>query len=136
MLFVAIAGNGTNNNFMAHDNDVTPTYPGSYKEPGILTVAATDSSDNIASFSNFGASVDIYAPGVSVLSASLNGRTATLSGTSMASPHVAGLAAYYLGLGRATAANMCNYIVSTGLRNVISGVPTNTVNLLAQNGLA
>lgn len=131
-IFLAVAaGNGDQFGRPLNADTQSPA-----SEPLVCTVGATDSQDRVASFSNFGASVDIYAPGVSVLSASLNGRTATLSGTSMASPHVAGLAAYYLGLGRATAANMCNYIVSTGLRNVISGVPTNTVNLLAQNGLA
>lgn len=64
--------------------------------PGVMTVAATDSSDNEASWSNYGNCVSIWAPGVSILSTKKGGGTITYSGTSMASPHVAGGAALYL----------------------------------------
>ena len=74
----------------------TPFYPASYNSPGILSVAASDSNDNRAGFSNFGTtSVDLAAPGVGVLSSyfSSNSSYVSLSGTSMASPHAAGAAA-------------------------------------------
>ncbi|MDY7230935.1 S8 family serine peptidase [Hyalangium rubrum] len=64
-------------------------------EPSVLTVAAHDSNNVNASWSNFGTVVDLSAPGVSVLSLSRTGGTATMSGTSMASPHVAGALALY-----------------------------------------
>ncbi|HYH98489.1 S8 family peptidase [Hyalangium sp.] len=64
-------------------------------EPSVLTVAAHDSSNVNASWSNFGSLIDLSAPGVSVLSTARGGGTATMSGTSMASPHVAGALALY-----------------------------------------
>lgn len=64
---------------------------------GAITVAATDSAENEASFSNYGSCVDTWAPGVSITSTYLAGGLAVASGTSMASPHVAGAAALYLG---------------------------------------
>jgi subtilisin family serine protease len=66
--------------------------------PGALTVAASDSADKQAAFSNYGSCVDLYAPGVAIKSASFSSTTATalMSGTSMASPHVAGAAAVML----------------------------------------
>jgi subtilisin family serine protease len=63
---------------------------------GVDTVAATDSSDTEASWSNYGDCVDIWAPGVSIYSTYKSGSYATLSGTSMATPHVVGGAALYL----------------------------------------
>lgn len=69
----------------------TVQYPGAY--PGVIAVSATDSSDLLASFSSRGPQVSLAAPGVSVRSTYKGATYATLSGTSMASPHVAGVAA-------------------------------------------
>jgi len=63
---------------------------------GVMTTAATDQSDQDPSWSNFGPCVDIWAPGVSILSTKKGGGTTTMSGTSMAAPHVGGTGALYL----------------------------------------
>jgi subtilisin family serine protease len=74
----------------------SPARAGGGTNTGIRTLAATDSADREASFSNYGSCVDLWAPGVSVLSTRKGGGTATMSGTSMASPHGAGGGALYL----------------------------------------
>jgi len=75
----------------------SPARIGGGSTAGVLVTAATDTNDLEASFSNYGSCVDIWAPGVSVTSLKLGGGTAVMSGTSMASPHVGGAAALYLG---------------------------------------
>jgi len=75
----------------------SPARVGGGATPGVMVAAATDVNDLEASFSNYGACVDIWAPGVNVPSLKLGGGTVAMSGTSMASPHVGGAAALYLG---------------------------------------
>ena len=75
----------------------SPARVGGGATPGVMVAAASDVSDLEASFSNYGACVDIWAPGVNVPSLKLGGGTVAMSGTSMASPHVGGAAALYLG---------------------------------------
>ena len=77
------------NNFQ--NTDITPEFPGVY--PEVIAVAALDQRDQRAPFSNFGTNVDVSAPGVNIFSSVPNDTYAFFNGTSMASPHVAGLAA-------------------------------------------
>jgi subtilisin family serine protease len=98
---------------------------------GVLTVAASDRTDTRASFSNYGSCVELYAPGVSVQSAWLNGGTNTISGTSMASPHVAGVAALYLAGNPGAAPSTVNsWIINNSTANVIKSNVGATPNRL------
>jgi subtilisin family serine protease len=110
VLFIAAAGNG-NGDGVGDNNDLMPMYPASYGLPNIISVAATDQDDKRVAFSNFGpTSVHVAAPGVYIWSTVPNwlslyqgyGILETMAGTSMATPHVTGLAgllsAYYANL--------------------------------------
>lgn len=89
MLFIAAAGNNYGN-----DNDARPQYPSNYDIPNVISVAATNHNDLLANFSNFGATtVDLGAPGANILSTFPGNTYSGNSGTSMATPHVAGAAA-------------------------------------------
>jgi subtilisin family serine protease len=102
-----------------------------------LTVGSTTISDAKSSFSNHGSCVDIHAPGSSITSAwsTTNTATNTISGTSMASPHVAGAAALYLDANPgANPAAVAAALTGNATSGVITGLPSGTVNLLLYTG--
>jgi subtilisin family serine protease len=103
------------------------------RAPSAITVGATTSTDARASYSNYGSCVDIFAPGSSITSTWYSSTTATntIDGTSMASPHVAGVAALYLqGSPGALPSAVTNAITSTATTGVVTGGGTGSPNLL------
>ena len=121
ILFVAAAGND------GADNDANPQYPASYLSEAVVSVAATNRNDALASFSNYGAtSVDLAAPGAGIVSTVPGGGYASYSGTSMATPHVAGAAALAL----AVDPSLSVADLKTALLSTVDGVSGLTGKLL------
>ena len=129
-VFVAVAAGNSNAN-------ACNTSPASAS--AVTTVASSTRSDAKSSFSNYGSCVDLYAPGSSITSAWIGSNTATntISGTSMASPHVAGAAALYKGTyGDAAQSTVDSWLKNNSTQNRITGNVTGTPNrLLYKSGL-
>jgi aqualysin 1 len=104
-----------------------------------ITVGSTTNADARSSFSNHGSCLDVFAPGSSILSAdySSDTNTSTKSGTSMASPHVAGVAALYLAANpSATPAQVRDAIVNTGTKDVLTDTQIGSPNILVNSLLS
>lgn len=110
VLFVAAASNS------AQNNDVVGTYPANYDCANVISVAASDNKDELASFSNYGRySVHVAAPGVNIYSTLPNNHYGSLSGTSMATPVVAGIVGMIASVNpQLTMAQVRNLILSSG----------------------
>ncbi|EGD86731.1 subtilisin-like protease 6 [Trichophyton rubrum D6] len=123
-IFMAVAAGNEN-------MDAQHSSPAS--EPSVCTVAASTKDDGKADFSNYGAVVDVYAPGKDITSLKPGGSTDTLSGTSMASPHVCGLGAYLIGLGKQGGPGLCDTIKKMA-NDVIQSPGEGTTGKLIYNG--
>ena len=110
------------------------------RAPSAITVGSTTNTDAMSSFSNYGSCVDVYGPGSNITSASYSSNTGStsMSGTSMASPHLAGVAALYLAANpNATPSQVTTAIVNNSLTGKITGIPSGVnkfVNIQFLNG--
>lgn len=121
-VFVAVAAGN-------EDADACTTSPAS--AANVFTTAASTRTDAKASFSNWGTCVEAYAPGSAIVSDFILGLTMSLSGTSMASPHVAGVAVLYKAVnGDQPSATVANWIIANATTGVITGNRTGTPNRL------
>lgn len=136
--FAVAAGN--------ENQDACNTSPASAENA--VTVGASTISDSRAYFSNYGKCVDIFAPGLNILSTYIGSdtATATLSGTSMASPHICGLLTYFVSLqpsadsefftaaDSVTPAQLKKNLIAYGTKDALTDIPEDTPNILAFNG--
>ncbi len=121
-VFVAVAAGNSNANACNYSPASAPV---------VTTVAATTSTDTRASYSNYGSCIDIYAPGSSITSAWYGGGTKSISGTSMASPHVAGVAALYKATyGDASQSTIDSWLKNNATNGVVKSNRSGTVNKL------
>ena len=128
LTFAVAAGNDN-----ADANNYSPA-----SEASAITVGATANNDARASYSNFGSPLNIFAPGSAIVSSYIGSNTATntLSGTSMACPHVAGVIAYLLGSDSSltSPAKVLAKLVSLAQNGVVTNPGSGSVNRLLYNG--
>lgn len=129
---VVAAGNGDDQGYPQNACNYSPAVTA--KDSAVITVGATDKNDNIASFSNYGNCVSLLAPGVNLVSISHKSVTGILSmsGTSFASPLVAGFAALIMSDNGApmSAADVKSQIVGYATQNIVKGNLMDTPNVL------
>lgn len=129
---IVAAGNG---NFIGREDDACKYSPA--RAPKAYTVGATTNTDTKTSWSNYGNCVNIFAPGASITAAwhTSNSATNTISGTSMASPHVAGVAALYLQSNpSASPQAVYNFLTNTSTKNIVNNSRTTSNHLLYSLG--
>ncbi|MDP4181269.1 MAG: S8 family serine peptidase [Bacillota bacterium] len=124
ILFVCSAGNDK------LDLSINPTYPAAFKLPNVISVGAVDNKGNMASFSNYGAPVDVAAPGVDIYSSMPENNYGYLEGTSMASPFVTGVAALILSCNP----NIAPADIKQIIRNTVKGRP-NLSGVISTGGI-
>ncbi|KAL6879360.1 alkaline proteinase [Trichoderma novae-zelandiae] len=132
VLTIVAAGNGDS---LGNPQPVSSTSPANV--PNAITVAALDINWRTASFTNYGAGVDVFAPGVNILSSWIGSNTATntISGTSMATPHVVGLALYLQSLeGLTTPTAVTNRIKALATTGRVTGSLNGSPNTIIFNG--
>ncbi|MEU0373213.1 S8 family peptidase [Streptomyces sp. NPDC006283] len=101
----------------------------------VVTVGATNAADQETGFSNYGSCLALYAPGTEIVSAKMGGGSVAQNGTSMASPHVAGVAALYKSKHpTASADEVAGWLVEQSTKDVVTGISTGSPNRLLNTG--